>query len=150
MAGAVPQVEKSDSLSKTSLASCRPDSMPDVTELDLKHEIGRHVAEARIHRGLTQEQLAERLDCSVDGIAKIERGIHFPRFRILVGLSRELDVPLRDLIDQEKLKDANGHRARLERQGRMLLHDLSDDFLAVAVEQLSALAKRDHGPNPKD
>ena len=113
--------------------------------------IGRNLAEIRHHRGLTQEQLADRIGLPVDAIAKLERGAHFPRFRTLLVLSRELDVPLRDLMeDQGSLADANNARARLEVQARTLLHDLSDELLAIAVEQLSALAKLDRPSRPKD
>jgi transcriptional regulator with XRE-family HTH domain len=113
--------------------------------------IGRNLAEIRHHRGLTQEQLAGRIGLPVDAIIKLERGAHFPRFRTLLVLSRELDVPLRDLMeDQGSLADANNARARLEVQARTLLHDLSDELLAIAVEQLSALARLDRPSGPKD
>jgi hypothetical protein len=60
-------------------------------------------------------------------------------------MSQELGVPLRDLVDQVDQADPrNDRRARLELQGRALLSELSDEFLELAIEQLSALTKRDH------
>ena len=57
----------------------------------------------------------------------------FPRFRIILALSRELQVQLRDLFDEELLASReNDDRGGLECVGRILLHDLSDDFLAIA------------------
>jgi hypothetical protein len=57
---------------------------------------------------------------------------------------RDVDVPLRDLLDEEPLTEANNdRRGRVELLGRTLLHDLSEEFLTMAVEQLAALAKRD-------
>ena len=75
----------------------------------------------------------------------MELGRRFPRFKVLVAMSQELGVPLRDLVDQVDQEDPrNDRRARLELQGRALLSELSDEFLELAIEQLSALAKRDH------
>jgi transcriptional regulator with XRE-family HTH domain len=104
--------------------------------------IGRKITELRDFRGLTQEQLADRIGVSTDAIAKVERGQHFPRFRSLLALSRGLKVPLRDLLDEELLTGSgNDVRGRLELRGRTLLHGLSDEFLAIAVQQLSAFSK---------
>jgi transcriptional regulator with XRE-family HTH domain len=120
-------------------------SMVRSTEIDLKREIGRNIAEARGRRELTQKKLAERLGCSPDGLAEMELGRRFPRFKVLVAMSQELGVPLRDLVDQVDQADPrNDRRARLELQGRALLSELSDEFLELAIEQLSALTKRDH------
>ena len=125
--------------------------MPRTTDLPVMRVIGRNLAEIRHHRGLTQEQLADRIGLSVDAIIKLERGAHFLRFRTLLVLSRELDVPLRDLMeDRGGLAGANNARARLEVQARTFLHDLSDELLGIAVEQLSALARLNRPSEPKD
>ena len=113
-------------------------------ETDLKRDIGRGIAEARIRRGLTQNDLAERLGCKVDAIANLERGHSVPRFRMLTALSQLLNVPLRDLFDRVDQTDpSDDRRARLELRGRALLNQLSCEFLEIAIEQLSVLAKRD-------
>src|SRR5436189_6252264 len=118
--------------------------MPRSIGTDLKREIGRNVAETRKRRQLTQKTLPERLGCSVEVLGEIELGRRLPRLKILAALSYELDVPLRDLLDQVAQSDpTNFRRAQLEIQGRALLGELSDPFLEVAIEQLSALAKRD-------
>jgi transcriptional regulator with XRE-family HTH domain len=124
--------------------------MAQTTDSDLRQGIGRRIAEARSYRRLTQEQLAQRIGVNVRAIINLELGRHFPRFQTLLTLSRELNVPLRDLLDQEPLTESsNERRARIELLGRTLLHDLSDEFLTVAVEQLSALTKRDRAPRFK-
>jgi transcriptional regulator with XRE-family HTH domain len=118
--------------------------MAQTTDSDLRRGIGGRIAETRCYRRLTQEQLAQRIGVGVKAIINLEDGRHFPRFKTLLALSRELNVPLRDLLDQEPLTDSNNKgRGRIELLGRTLLHDLSDEFLTVAVEQLSALTKRD-------
>jgi transcriptional regulator with XRE-family HTH domain len=111
----------------------------------LKRDIGRGIAEARLRSGLTREGLAERLGCSVSIIESLERGRSFPRFRILAALSHQLRVSVRDLLDEvDQIDPSDDRRARLELRGRALLHRLSSDFLEIAIEQLSILAKRDH------
>jgi len=124
--------------------------MPQTTESDLRRGIGRRIAEARAYRRLTQEQLAHRIRVSVRAIINLELGRNFPQLKTLFALSRELKVPLRDLLDQEAVTEANNERrARIELLGRTLLHDFSDEFLIVAVEQLSALTKQDRASKSK-
>lgn len=121
------------------------------TDVPVLRAIGRNVAEIRRYRGLTQEHLADRIGISANTIAVIERGTYYPKFGNLLLLSRGLDVSLRDLLeDREDSADANNDRARLEVQGRILLHDLSDEYLAIAVEQLSALARRPRSSGAKN
>src|SRR5262249_22771470 len=125
--------------------------MARTTDLPVLLAIGRNVAEVRNYRGLTQEQLADRIGVSADALASLERGARFPRFSTLLVLSRELGVPLRDLIEDPKnVANASNDRTRLVAQARTLVHDLSDEFLAIAVEQLSALARRDGSSGAKD
>jgi transcriptional regulator with XRE-family HTH domain len=50
---------------------------------------GRRLAEVRKQKGLTQQQLAEKLDISLVSIAYIETGKRWPR---LVTLSRIADA----------------------------------------------------------
>jgi transcriptional regulator with XRE-family HTH domain len=116
-------------------------------EIALKRDIGRSIAEVRIRRGLTQEDLAERLGCSVNALASLERGQVFPRFRMLAALSHQLGVPLRDLLDQvDQTEPGDERRARLELRGRALLNQLSNEYLEIAIEQLSVLDRRDCRP----
>lgn len=91
-------------------------------------------------RGLTQEQLAERTDRSVDAISQIERGVNLPSFDTLDRLSAALDVPVMEFFDTET--GSNPHRVELLTTARALLADLSDSDLEIAVEQIRALARR--------
>lgn len=59
---------------------------------DYKKNIGARVRTARLLRGLTQEQLAEKLDASVSCISRFETGSSVPSIKSLLELSDILDV----------------------------------------------------------
>lgn len=54
--------------------------------------MGRKIKEAREKKGYTQEQLAERLNLSVQHVSVIERGVKAPRLETFVHIANELDV----------------------------------------------------------
>lgn len=60
---------------------------------DYLRQIGRRVREARIHRDLTQAQLAERLGTSQSAVTRIERGLQ--------NLSLEMLARIGDALDSE-------------------------------------------------
>ena len=45
-----------------------------------KLTMGDRIREARKHKGLTQERLAELLDISVESVSHIERGSRLPKY----------------------------------------------------------------------
>ncbi len=59
---------------------------------------GRSIRSYRKQRGLNQDQLAEAAKLSRNYISDIERGVRNPSLMALVGLSRALRLPLRDLL----------------------------------------------------
>lgn len=54
--------------------------------------LGRKIKAAREKKGYTQEQLAERVNLSVQHISVIERGIKAPKLETFVNIANELDV----------------------------------------------------------
>jgi ribosome-binding protein aMBF1 (putative translation factor) len=58
------------------------------------YEIGRQVREAREARGLTQAELAARMDTTQSVIARLEAGGAEPRFNTLERVARALDSEL--------------------------------------------------------
>ena len=60
----------------------------------LKKKFGLRLKAIRTDRGMTQEQLAELLDVTIDTISKIERGVHGPRFELLEKIARALRAPV--------------------------------------------------------
>lgn len=64
----------------------------DTTEIMKK--FGEKVKKYRTLAGLTQEQLAEKCDCSSQTISGTETGYSFPSSKVLFNLSVALEVPL--------------------------------------------------------
>jgi transcriptional regulator with XRE-family HTH domain len=67
-------------------------------EPDLRIKFGRRVRALRETRGLTQEQLAERAQISVDFLSLIERGRNSPSFENLEALACALGLAVASLF----------------------------------------------------
>lgn len=67
----------------------------------LQRKLGQRVAALRRERKLTQEQLAEAVDCSVEFISLVERGVNAPSVAGLEKFARVLKVEVKDLFTFE-------------------------------------------------
>jgi transcriptional regulator with XRE-family HTH domain len=106
----------------------------------LKRQIGRQITKARLACGFTQERVAELTGRSVEAISNLERGKSFPSADTLQSLSAHLAVPIAEFFRDSATR--LDRRGRLELKARGILHSLSDEFLLIAVEQITVLAKR--------
>lgn len=77
---------------KNKLASLPPER--------LSRRFGNHVRNLRASRGLTQEELAEKAELSVDAIRRIERGGFSPSLETLGKLSLGLELSLKTLFQE--------------------------------------------------
>lgn len=68
-------------------------------------EVRRRLREMRVHRNLTQEQLAERAGLSLDAVARIERGNRSPGLASCRRLARALGVSLTELVEPTRDDD---------------------------------------------
>lgn len=70
--------------------------------------VGATIKERRKNNGLTQEQLAERSDLSVETISSVERGVMSATISTIYQIALALDVDLSYLLDfsdnQEKIQ----------------------------------------------
>lgn len=73
---------------------------------ELKRRFGKHVQGLREAKGLTQEQLAERIGRSVDTVGNIERGVNATRIEIAYQIASELGVRLPELFTFEPGSEA--------------------------------------------
>ncbi len=110
---------------------------------DLKRRIGARIRAARARSEFTQEQLAERIDRTVEAVSNIERGISLPSVETLERLGRELDVPLKEFFeDWDDRRKLSPRRIELEARLRELTRKLSDGDLEIALGQIALLTKR--------
>lgn len=66
---------------------------------DLKVEFGKRLKFLRERKGITQEQLAQSLGKSVSAVAKMEQGLHTPRFAHFEEIVRVLGVHPKEFFD---------------------------------------------------
>lgn len=68
--------------------------------------LGNRIRVARERKGITQEDLAERVDISPSHVSVIERGVKASRVDTLVRIANELDVSadylLQDLVKRSR------------------------------------------------
>jgi transcriptional regulator with XRE-family HTH domain len=114
--------------------------------MTLKRRVGHRIRLARKRRGLSQEELAERVERSTEAISSIERGIALPNFLTLERLARALDVPVREFFDigPESARD-NPRRSRIVVELVEAASSLNDADLELALEQVQALARKRAG-----
>jgi transcriptional regulator with XRE-family HTH domain len=65
---------------------------------NLRKDFGKRIRALRIKANLTQEQLAELANISVDFLSMVERGINAPSFDTLEKIANALHVPVRELF----------------------------------------------------
>ena len=61
-------------------------------------QFGQFIAELRKERGMTQKELAARLNVTDKAVSRWETGKGFPDIKLLENLARALDVTLVELI----------------------------------------------------
>lgn len=64
----------------------------------LRAKFGQRLRELRKQKGLTQEQLAEAAQISVEFLSNMERGVNAPSFETLERLAQALKVPIKELF----------------------------------------------------
>jgi len=67
--------------------------------------IGANIRNERVLRGLTQQQLAEKMGIHPARISEAERGLHEPRVGRLQQIARALNVPFNQLIMRQRRKN---------------------------------------------
>ena len=66
--------------------------------MSLKIRFGKNLRAVRLSRGWTQEQLAEKVNVSLNFLNMIERGERAPSFDNLERLAKVLRVPVHELF----------------------------------------------------
>ncbi|CAI8314131.1 helix-turn-helix domain-containing protein [Porticoccaceae bacterium] len=68
----------------------------------LKTRFGNKLKSLRTQKGLTQEQLADATELSIESISNMERGIFGPRFNNLEKIAAALNVEVVRLFEFQK------------------------------------------------
>ncbi|MBO5269255.1 MAG: helix-turn-helix transcriptional regulator [Clostridia bacterium] len=98
--------------------------------------MGDRIKEARRNQKMTQEQLAERLDISVEFVGQIERGLKLPSMHVFIKLIEALNVSadylLRDVVSTGQLFGDNAIGRKIETltpKQRIALEALIDTYI---------------------
>jgi transcriptional regulator with XRE-family HTH domain len=86
-------------------------------EAELRLYLGKQVKYLRHLANLTQAQLAEKTNLSVNYISEIETGIASPTLKTLLKLAQELDVDIKELFNfgqRVPSKDINSSKKKRE------------------------------------
>ena len=67
-------------------------------------KIGKFILNCRKEKGITQEQLAEKLGVTSKSISRWENGRTMPDYTLLKDLCNELDININELLSGEKIK----------------------------------------------
>lgn len=110
--------------------------------MDARRSFGKRLRMLRTGQQLSQQQLADRADRSVEAISNLERGLSLPGFETLENLSEALGIPIRDLFEP-----AGEAGSREETLARLLdaARGLPEGDLQVALRQVDALRGRPSG-----
>jgi len=109
----------------------------------LKQVIGVRLKAARNSHGLSQSELAEKIDRTKETISNIERARSAPTIDTLERLSKILGVPMQEFFEGYDRLNINKKRMELEMEIRESLKELSVNELKIAKKQILALAYRD-------
>ena len=60
--------------------------------------VGKSIANRRIEKGLTQEEVAERLGVGYEAISRMERGVIMPTIAKIIQLAEVFDTPVDTLL----------------------------------------------------
>ena len=105
--------------------------------MDLKQMIGARIKEIRTKRGITQDQLSERMEINPKYLSSIERGKENPTLNTLINLSQSLDVNMDDLFSFVEIEDPDKRKSLII----SLLDEANDEQLKLAFKILSVIIR---------
>lgn len=105
---------------------------------ELKAQMAALIRASRTGHGMTQEDLADRANLSVQSVSALENAKYLPSLDTLVDLVEILGLDVTDVVSPSHVPE---HRLAQEAKAKSLLRRLDDDLLLVAVRQLEALVE---------
>ena len=68
------------------------------------NSLGDKIRQLRKEKGLTQEQLAEKLNIDNKHLSRIEKGIHKPTYHVILKLAEVLNINIYDFSEKTDLR----------------------------------------------
>jgi transcriptional regulator with XRE-family HTH domain len=99
----------------------------------LKDALGRNIKRYRFHHELSQAELAEKADVSVNFISDLERGTKWPRADTIARIAQALEVPASDLFKEE---DTTPDKAK------EIMTQFSDDMSRTVIKALDTVQEQ--------
>ncbi len=100
-------------------------------------DIGKFIASCRKEKGLTQAQLAEKLNITDRAVSKWETGKCMPDSSIMLELCRILGVTVNELLSGERIINMNNYE---ERVSENLIELKKQNENSLFISKLSAIA----------
>jgi transcriptional regulator with XRE-family HTH domain len=103
--------------------------------------VGGNISRRRKAMGMTQTELAEKLDMGGDSLSRIEKGVVAPRFQRLEEMAKVLDCSVADLFrkDSEPLGIKLG---TVEDMLKPLPPDAQEDIICLMMDMARTIKKR--------
>lgn len=108
-----------------------------------QEKIGKFISKCRKEKDMTQENLAEKMNVSINAVSKWERGISFPDVSLYKKLCNELGISLEELINGEKSKNTESkdkaiiasltEKTKIEKKSKKKILILSIFILLITV-----------------
>ena len=73
--------------------------------MNIKKNLGNKIRKIRLDKGLTQENLAEKINLSAKSLSQIELGNNFVSAETLGDLCKALDISPKTLFDFDEIND---------------------------------------------
>ena len=77
------------------------------SEKKLRERLGRELRKARLAQGLTQSDVAERVETDPETVSRFERGATLPSLTRLLDLAEALDVTIASLVGAASPRSAD-------------------------------------------
>ena len=103
--------------------------------MNKKQMIGTRIKEIRNRKGLTQEQLSEKMEINPKYLSSIERGNENPTLNTLIKLSESLEVDLGEIFGFIQIEDPVERKSMIT----SLLEQADTEQLKLAFKVLSAV-----------
>ena len=103
--------------------------------MDLKEMIGSRIQEIRNKKGITQDQLSEKVGISAKYLSSIERGKENPTLNTILKLAQSLDVTPDEFFIHLEIEDPAKRKSMINE----LLDEADEDQLKLIYKVLSAM-----------